>query len=109
MIDSGSTHSFVFAKSAEELNKELEPLGYVLSVPTPSRRTMTVASIYRECVVVIEDIELLVDLMPLNMTHFDAILGMDWLVANHASMNCVYKIVTLNPHTKMRLYFRVKE
>ncbi|XP_028123196.1 uncharacterized protein LOC114320265, partial [Camellia sinensis] len=77
LIDSGSTHSFVSTLFAEKLDRELEPLEYVLSVSTPSGRNMIVASIYRACVVMIEGVELLVDLMPLSMTHFDVILGMD--------------------------------
>ena len=40
LIDSGSTHSFVSAKFAEKLNREQEPLDYVLYVSTPSGRTM---------------------------------------------------------------------
>ena len=35
-------------------------------------------SIYRACVVLIKNVELLVDLMPLDIAHFDIILGMDW-------------------------------
>ena len=70
---------------------------------------MIVASIYRACVVVIGGVELLVDLMPLSMTHFDVILGMDWLVANHASIYCVSKIVTLKPPNQAEVNFQGKE
>ena len=45
----------------------------------------------------IENVELLANLMPLDISHFDVILGMDWLVANHASINCVSKSVALKP------------
>ena len=66
---------------------------------------LTVASIYRACVIVIENAELLVDLMLLNMTHFDVILGMDWLVVNRASINCVSKSVTLKPPNQAEVTF----
>ena len=108
LIDSGSTHSFVSVKFVEKLNKELEPLGYVFSVSTLSRRTMTIASIYRACVVMIENVELLVYLMSLDITHFDVILGMDWLVKNHASINCVSKSVVLKPPNQAEVTYRGK-
>ena len=69
---------------------------------------MTVSSVYKACVVVIEDVELFVDLMPLNITHFDVILGMDWLVGNHASINCVSKSVTLKPANQVEVTFQGK-
>ncbi|XP_028075465.1 uncharacterized protein LOC114277720 [Camellia sinensis] len=85
LIDSGSTHLFVSAKFAEKIDRELEPLDYVLSLSTPFGRSMIVAAIYRACVVVIENVELLVDLMPLDVAHFDVILGMDCIIFKEAS------------------------
>ena len=46
--------------------------------------------------------------MPLNITHFDVILGMDWEVTNHASINCVSKNVTLKPPNQAEVIFQVK-
>ena len=69
---------------------------------------MIVTSIYKACIVVVENVELLVDLMPLSMTHFDVILGMDWLVANHASINCVTKSVTLKTPNLAEVIFQGK-
>ena len=69
---------------------------------------MIVASIYRACVVMIEGVELLVDLMLLSMTHFDVILEMDWLVTNQASINCVSKNVTLKPPNQAEVIFQGK-
>ncbi|KAL7186975.1 hypothetical protein ACSBR2_028640 [Camellia fascicularis] len=46
--------------------------------------------------------------MPLSMTHFDVILGMDWLVTNHASINCVSKNVTLKPPNQAVVIFQGK-
>ena len=38
---------------------------------------------YIECVVKLEDQQLLADLVPLPIQEFDAILGMDWLSHHH--------------------------
>ena len=44
----------------------------------------------------------------MTITHFDVILGMDWLVANHASINCVSKSVTLRPPNLAEVSFQGK-
>ena len=38
----------------------------------------------------------MVDLVELEILEFDIILGMDWLSAHHAIMNCFNKVVTLS-------------
>ena len=40
---------------------------------------------------------LYVDLLPLNFSHFDIILGMDWLTKHCATIDCVTKRVVFNP------------
>ena len=40
------------------------------------------------CLVSIDNRQLLVDLAVLEMKDFDIIFGMDWLVANYASVDC---------------------
>lgn len=37
------------------------------------------------------DVCLSVNLIPLEMSHFDVILGMDWSSANHISIDCADK------------------
>ncbi|KAA0025895.1 pol protein [Cucumis melo var. makuwa] len=67
LFDSGSTHSFISSVFVQHFGLEVEPLNDVLSVSTPSG----------------ED--------------FSEILGMDWLSANHASIDCFRKEVVFNP------------
>ena len=38
-----------------------------------------------------------IDLLPLNIDHFDVILGMDWLTKYHATIDCVTKQVVFRP------------
>lgn len=51
-----------------------------------------VDTVYRGCVVTIGRRELLVNLVPMDIRDFDAILGMDWL-AYHASIDYFKKRV----------------
>ncbi|KAA0045460.1 ty3-gypsy retrotransposon protein [Cucumis melo var. makuwa] len=67
LFDSGSSHSFISSVFVQHVGLEVEPLSCVLSVSIPSG----------------ED--------------FNVILGMDWLSANHASIDCFCKEVIFNP------------
>lgn len=40
---------------------------------------------------------LLVDLILLDMSEFDVILGMDWLLAHHSSIDCFRKTTMFTP------------
>ena len=68
-----------------------------LCVCTPSGEVILVNSIYKDCVLSIEDREmkadLLADLLVLKMKDFDLILGMDWLAAYHATVDCFKKTI----------------
>ncbi|TYK01903.1 putative gag-pol polyprotein [Cucumis melo var. makuwa] len=72
LFDSGSSHSFISSTFVLHARLEVEPLHHVLSVSTPSGEF-------------------------LDMLDFDVILGMDWLAANHASIDCSRKEVAFNP------------
>ena len=48
------------------------------------------------CEVCIEDEILLIDLVELEILEFDVILGIDWLFAHHAVLDCFNKVVTLS-------------
>ncbi|KAL0546149.1 hypothetical protein IC582_016055 [Cucumis melo] len=47
-----------------------------------------------------------VTLLVLDMLHFDVILGMDWLAANHASIDCSSKEVAFNPPSMVSFKFK---
>ncbi|KAL4030943.1 hypothetical protein IC575_009198 [Cucumis melo] len=47
-----------------------------------------------------------VTLLVLDMLDFDVILGMDWLAANHASIDCSRKEVTFNPLSRASFKFK---
>ncbi|KAL0549335.1 hypothetical protein IC582_013816 [Cucumis melo] len=47
-----------------------------------------------------------VTLLVLDMLDFDVILGMDWLAANHASIDCSHKEVAFNPPSMASFKFK---
>ena len=46
------------------------------------------------CVLYIEDLEVKINLVLLNISSFDVIMGMDWLDWHHAVLDCYLKKVT---------------
>ncbi|KAA0061810.1 pol protein [Cucumis melo var. makuwa] len=70
---------------------EVELLGSILSVSTPSGAVMLSKDKIKACQVGVANHVLDVTLLVLDMRDFDVILGMDWLSANHASIDCSRK------------------
>ncbi|KAA0039195.1 gag protease polyprotein [Cucumis melo var. makuwa] len=87
LFDSGSSHSFICSVFVQHVGLEVEPLGSVLSVSTPSEVLLSKEKI-KACRVEIANHVLDVTLLVLDMQDFDVILGMDWLSANHSSIDC---------------------
>ncbi|KAL4013601.1 hypothetical protein IC575_025773 [Cucumis melo] len=97
LFDSGSSHSFISSAFALHARLEVEPLHHVLSVSTPSGECMLSKEKVKACQIEIVGHVIEVTLLVLDMLDFDVILGMDWLAANHASIDCSRKEVAFNP------------
>ncbi|KAL0557201.1 hypothetical protein IC582_005719 [Cucumis melo] len=97
LFDSGSSHSFISSAFVLHARLEVEPLYHVLSVSTPSGECMLSKEKVKACHIEIAGYVIEVTLLVLDMLDFDVILGMDWLAANHASIDCSRKEVTFNP------------
>ncbi|TYJ97948.1 ty3-gypsy retrotransposon protein [Cucumis melo var. makuwa] len=87
MFDFVSSHSFISSVFVQHVGLEVEPLNGVLSVSTPSGEVLLSKEKIKACRVEIANQMLDVTLLVLDMQDFDVILGMDWLSANHASIN----------------------
>ena len=95
LFDSGSSHYFISSVFVRQM--EVEQLGSILSVSTPSGAVMLSKDKIKACQVGVANHVLDVTLLVLDMHDFDVILGMDWLSANHASIDCSRKEVVFNP------------
>ena len=49
--------------------------------------------VYRDCVISINHKDIMANLIELDMVDFDVILGMDWLHACYASIDCRTRVV----------------
>ncbi|KAL0536641.1 hypothetical protein IC582_025599 [Cucumis melo] len=106
LFDSGSSHSFISSAFVSHARLEVEPLRNVLSVSTPSGECMLSKEKVKACQIEIAGHVIEVTLIVLDMLDFDVILGMDWLAANHASIDCSRKEVTFNPPSMASFKFK---
>ncbi|KAA0060066.1 DNA/RNA polymerases superfamily protein [Cucumis melo var. makuwa] len=106
LFDLGATHSFVSSIFLTKLNRMLEPLSEGLAIYTLVGDVLLVNEVLRNCEVLVEGISLLVDLLPLELQRLDVILGMDFLFAHYASMDCHRKEVVFRKPGFAEVVFR---
>ncbi|KAL0561571.1 hypothetical protein IC582_002005 [Cucumis melo] len=106
LFDSGSSHSFISSAFVLRARLEVERLHHVLSVSTPSGECMLSKEKVKACQIEIAGHVIEVTLLVLDMLDFDVILGMDWLAANHARIDCSRKEVAFNPPSMASFKFK---
>ncbi|GAV79553.1 RVP_2 domain-containing protein [Cephalotus follicularis] len=87
LFDTGATRSFVSLSFVRYLSVPSQDLDICLAVETPSGNTLIADKVHRSCELMLCDRNMLVELVPLAILNFDLTLGMDWLSANHASVD----------------------
>ncbi|WRX23443.1 Reverse transcriptase domain - like 10 [Theobroma cacao] len=95
LIDSGSNRSYVSIAFASIVDKNLSPLEEEIIIHTPFGEKLVRNSCYRDYGVIVGEEEFRSDLIPLEIQDFDLILGMDWLTAHWANVDCFRKEVVL--------------
>lgn len=92
-IDPRATHSFVAHCFAYNVVVRLAALRAELAIFVPMGDVLMAGTVYRNNSVIVRDVFLEADLIPLDIVDFDIILGMDWLAKHHASIDCFRKEV----------------
>ena len=82
MFDSGASHSFVVASYVKDLGLEVKTLEESLHVSSPLGTMVRVDEICQDYELEILGVLLTVDLSIMDMSEFDVILGMGWLMAH---------------------------
>ena len=94
LFDPGASHSFIAASYARGLGLEVETLEKLLYASFPLGTRVSVDLICRGYELEISGILLTVDLWVVDISDFDVILGMDWLMAQRVIIDCERKRVT---------------
>ncbi|XP_024964939.1 uncharacterized protein LOC112505237 [Cynara cardunculus var. scolymus] len=88
LFDTGATHSIV----SEQLESRLKPYEQSTEFPviisTPLGGSICVLTRFFNCPLLIGDCIREVTLLPMHMSYFDLILGMDWLSHHRATIDC---------------------
>ena len=84
-------------QEGSKIGFKLEPLLHVLLTSTRARVDLVGRDRIKNGQVIVANQTLSVDLIVVNMTDFDVILGMDWLVENRASIDYCKKEVVFSP------------
>ncbi|XP_070032602.1 uncharacterized protein [Nicotiana tomentosiformis] len=95
LFDPRSTYSYVSSLFAPFLGVSRETLGTPVYVSTHMGDSVVVNQIHRSCIVIFCGYETGADLLLLEMTDFEIILGMDWLSSYHAILDCHVKTAAL--------------
>jgi len=94
LFDSGATHSFIANKKVTKLSKETKRVEKGFIIGTPLGETVEINVVFEGVGININGCELEADLIPLEFSDFDIILGMNWLGKNKARLDCFTKTVT---------------
>ncbi|XP_043687675.1 uncharacterized protein LOC122638889 [Telopea speciosissima] len=105
LFDSGSTHSLLSKSFSEKISVEPRPLKPSLLVTLPSGENLVADTVFEFCLVQIEGREMPANLIFLDMTDFNVILGMDWLSTYHASIQCYEKDTVFKPKNETEFKF----
>ena len=88
LFDTGATHSFISASCANALGLKSKRVENLLLIESPMGTNARVDRICKGCVITLADRAFNVDLRILDMTGYDVILGMDWLIVYRTLIDC---------------------
>ena len=95
LVDPGSTHSYVCIEHVFDKMTIVEQLSYDMHVTSPLGHSVNVNRVYKNCPIIIHDLQFSADLITLPFREFDLILGMDWLSKHRAIIGCDKKTIML--------------
>ena len=93
LIDPGATHSFISHEYVARVRTTPVPLGCGLEIATPTGESLWPSQMLKGSLFSIGGQDMKANLILIDLKGLDVILGMDWLAANYASMDCFRKEV----------------
>ncbi|GKB72546.1 putative reverse transcriptase domain-containing protein [Tanacetum coccineum] len=95
LFDTGADRSFVSTTFSSQIDITPNSLDHYYDVELIDGRIIGLNTILRGCTLNILNHPFNIDLMPVELGSFDAIIGMDWLVKYQAIIVCAEKIVRI--------------
>ncbi|GJR85538.1 putative reverse transcriptase domain-containing protein [Tanacetum coccineum] len=95
LFDTGADRSFVSTTFSPQIDITPTALDHYYDVELADERIIGLNTILRGCTLNILNHPFNIDLMPVELGSFDAIIGMDWLVKYQAIIVCAEKIICI--------------
>ncbi|GJW19007.1 putative reverse transcriptase domain-containing protein [Tanacetum coccineum] len=95
LFDTGADRSFVSTAFSSQIDITPTALDHYYDIELADGRIIGLNTILRGCTLNILNHPFNIDLMPVELGSFDAIIGMDWLVKYQAIIVCAEKIVRI--------------
>ncbi|XP_054801528.1 uncharacterized protein LOC129305553 [Prosopis cineraria] len=95
LFDSGATHSFIALDCMTRLKMFVYEMDVVINVSTPTGASAKTSRVCSNVKLKFGDRVTIIDLICLPLLGIDVIVGMDWLSANGATLDCNKKTVLL--------------
>ncbi|GJZ54713.1 putative reverse transcriptase domain-containing protein [Tanacetum coccineum] len=95
LFDTGADRSFVSTAFSSQIDITPTALDHYYDIKLADGRIIGLNTILRGCTLNILNHPFNIDLMPVKLGSFDAIIGMDWLVKYQAIIVCAEKIVRI--------------
>nr|GFC61511.1 reverse transcriptase domain-containing protein [Tanacetum cinerariifolium] len=95
LFDTGADRSFVSTTFSTQINITPSTLDHYYDVELADGRIIGLNTILRGCTLNLLNHPFNIDLMPVELGSFDAIIGMDWLAKYQAVIVCAEKIVRI--------------
>ena len=99
----------IAASCVNVLGFKVESLGKPLHVSSPLGIKVRIDKICQNCELEISGILLTVDLRVMDISDFDVILGMDWLMARPVVIDCDNRRITAYTRDGIRVTFQGKK
>ncbi|GJW53289.1 reverse transcriptase domain-containing protein [Tanacetum coccineum] len=108
LFDTGADRSFMSTAFSSQIDITPNALDHDYAVELADGKIVGVNTIIRGCTLNFLDHPFIINLMPIEMGSFDAIIGMDWLSKYQAVIVCAEKIVRI-PYGNKTLIIRGNE
>jgi len=95
LFDSGAERSFVSLEFRPLLNLSASRLNEVYTVEYANGQKYETRDVFRACPLNLNGRVFSINLIPVKLSSFDVIVGMDWLENNHADIGCFEKVVRI--------------
>jgi hypothetical protein len=104
LFDSGATHSFISRDFVIKHGLVHAPLEKALGVNSPGG-LLKVEKICKDQPIIIQNIKFLANLLAIDMTGLEVILGMDWLHEHGVLLDCEHKCASIRRSDGSRIFY----